>query len=123
MKVAKPVFVCQECGAQAPKWMGRCADCGAWNSLIEERAIDPAAGAAAAVYAARKGIRTGILAERFGGQVLDTMGIENFISVQETEGPKLATALGRKPSLKLGEILDDIIRWKRSQRDGGGVAS
>ena len=51
------------------------------------------------------------------------MGIENFISVQETEGPKLATALGRKPSLKLGEILDDIIRWKRSQRDGGGVAS
>ncbi len=36
---------------------------------------------------------------------------------------KLATALGRKPSLKLGEILDDIIRWKRSQRDGGGVAS
>lgn len=51
------------------------------------------AGAAAAIYAARKGIRTGIAAERFGGQVLDTMAIENFISVQETEGPKLATAL------------------------------
>jgi len=51
------------------------------------------AGAAAAIYAARKGIRTGIAAERFGGQVLDTMGIENFISVRETEGPKLATAL------------------------------
>ena len=51
------------------------------------------AGAAAAVYAARKGIRTGIAAERFGGQVLDTMGIENFISVRETEGPKLAAAL------------------------------
>ncbi len=48
MKVAKPVFVCQECGAQAPKWMGRCADCGAWNSLVEERVVDPAAGAAAA---------------------------------------------------------------------------
>ncbi|HEX4870973.1 MAG TPA: alkyl hydroperoxide reductase subunit F [Nevskiaceae bacterium] len=51
------------------------------------------AGAAAAVYAARKGIRTGIASERFGGQVLDTMGIENLISVPETEGPKLVAAL------------------------------
>ncbi len=51
------------------------------------------AGAAAAVYAARKGIRTGIVAERFGGQTLDTMGIENFISVLETQGPKFAAAL------------------------------
>ncbi|MBN8802951.1 MAG: alkyl hydroperoxide reductase subunit F [Lysobacteraceae bacterium SCN 69-123] len=51
------------------------------------------AGAAAAIYAARKGIRTGVAAERFGGQVLDTMAIENFISVQYTEGPKLAAAL------------------------------
>ena len=51
------------------------------------------AGAAAAIYAARKGIRTGIVAERFGGQVLDTLAIENFISVRETEGPKLAAAL------------------------------
>jgi alkyl hydroperoxide reductase subunit F len=51
------------------------------------------AGAASAIYAARKGIRTGIAAERFGGQVLDTMDIENFISVSRTEGPKLASAL------------------------------
>jgi alkyl hydroperoxide reductase subunit F len=51
------------------------------------------AGAAAAIYAARKGIRTGVVAERFGGQVLDTLGIENFISVKQTEGPKMATAL------------------------------
>lgn len=51
------------------------------------------AGAAAAIYAARKGIRTGVVAERFGGQVLDTMGIENFISVNHTEGPKLVSAL------------------------------
>jgi alkyl hydroperoxide reductase subunit F len=51
------------------------------------------AGAAAAVYAARKGIRTGVASERFGGQVLDTLGIENFVSVKETEGPKLAFAL------------------------------
>ncbi|QNO26035.1 alkyl hydroperoxide reductase subunit F [Sphingopyxis sp. OPL5] len=53
------------------------------------------AGAAAAIYAARKGIRTGIAAERFGGQVLDTMAIENFISVQHTEGPKLVAQLER----------------------------
>ncbi|SFS04014.1 alkyl hydroperoxide reductase subunit F [Dyella sp. OK004] len=51
------------------------------------------AGAAAAIYAARKGIRTGVAAERFGGQVLDTMAIENFISVPYTEGPKLAASL------------------------------
>lgn len=51
------------------------------------------AGAASAVYAARKGIRTGVVAERFGGQTLDTMGIENFISVQETQGPKFAAAM------------------------------
>ncbi len=53
------------------------------------------AGAAAAIYAARKGIRTGIVAERFGGQVLDTLAIENFISVEHTEGPKLAADLER----------------------------
>ncbi|WP_044896009.1 alkyl hydroperoxide reductase subunit F [Bacillus alveayuensis] len=51
------------------------------------------AGASAAIYAARKGIRTGIVAERFGGQVLDTMSIENFISVKHTEGPKLVASL------------------------------
>lgn len=51
------------------------------------------AGAAAAIYAARKGIRTGVAAERFGGQVLDTMAIENFVSVAHTEGPKLAAQL------------------------------
>jgi len=51
------------------------------------------AGAAAAVYAARKGIRVGVAAERFGGQVNDTMAIENYPSVQETDGPKFAAAL------------------------------
>ena len=51
------------------------------------------AGAAAAIYSARKGIRTGVVTERFGGQVLDTMAIENFISVPYTEGPKLVAAL------------------------------
>ncbi len=52
------------------------------------------AGASAAIYSARKGIRTGVVAERFGGQVMDTMSIENFISVQETTGvPRLAASL------------------------------
>jgi alkyl hydroperoxide reductase subunit F len=51
------------------------------------------AGAAAAVYAARKGIRVGVVAERFGGQVNDTMAIENYISVLETNGPQFAAAL------------------------------
>lgn len=51
------------------------------------------AGASSAIYAARKGIRTGVVAERFGGQVMDTLSIENFISVKETEGPKLAANL------------------------------
>ncbi len=50
-------------------------------------------GASAAIYAARKGIRTGLVAERFGGQIMDTVGIENFVSVKYTEGPKLAASL------------------------------
>ena len=78
------------------------------------------AGASAAIYAARKGIRTGIVAERFGGQVMDTLAIENFISVKETEGPKLVMALEehvksydvdimnlqRAKSVKKGDLLE-----------------
>jgi len=70
------------------------------------------AGAAAAVYAARKGIRTGVAAERFGGQVLDTMGIENFISVKETEGPKLATALEQH----VREYDVDVMNLQRAEK-------
>src|SRR5699024_11808249 len=51
------------------------------------------AGASAAIYAARKGIRTGIAADRSGGQVLDTAGSENYISVPKTEGPRYAADL------------------------------
>jgi NADH-dependent peroxiredoxin subunit F len=69
------------------------------------------AGAAAAIYAARKGIRTGVLAERFGGQVLDTMAIENFISVKETEGPKFATAL--EQHVRAYDV--DIMNLQRAQ--------
>ncbi|MGB6103201.1 MAG: alkyl hydroperoxide reductase subunit F [Pusillimonas sp.] len=69
------------------------------------------AGAAAAVYAARKGIRTGIVAERFGGQVLDTMAIENFISVKETDGPKFAAAL--EQHVKAYDV--DIMNLQRAE--------
>jgi len=51
MKSPKAVFVCQECGAQAPKWMGRCVECGAWNSLVEERPVEPTAAAGTNRYA------------------------------------------------------------------------
>lgn len=68
------------------------------------------AGSAAAIYAARKGIRTGIVAERFGGQVMDTLGIENFISVQETQGPKLVQAL--EQHVKSYEV--DIMNLQRA---------
>jgi NADH-dependent peroxiredoxin subunit F len=70
------------------------------------------AGASAAVYAARKGIRVGVAAERFGGQVLDTMGIENLISVRETEGPRLATAL--EQNVRSHDV--DIMNLQRAQK-------
>jgi DNA repair protein RadA/Sms len=53
-KKPSTVFVCQECGAQAPKWRGQCPDCGSWNSYVEERAPDPAAAAAAATSAGHR---------------------------------------------------------------------
>ncbi|RZU38361.1 alkyl hydroperoxide reductase subunit F [Fluviicoccus keumensis] len=74
------------------------------------------AGAAAAIYAARKGIRTGVVAERFGGQVMDTMGIENFISVKETQGPKLAAAL--EEHVKSYDV--DIMNTQRAVKLTGG---
>ncbi|TYA11283.1 alkyl hydroperoxide reductase subunit F [Paenibacillus faecis] len=70
------------------------------------------AGASAAIYAARKGIRTGVVAERFGGQVNDTLGIENFISVKYTEGPKLAASLEEHTK----EYGVDIMKGQRAKR-------
>ncbi|MFD0870344.1 thioredoxin-disulfide reductase [Chlamydia abortus] len=69
------------------------------------------AGASAAIYAARKGIRTGIVAERFGGQVLDTLGIENFIGVKYTEGPKLAATIEEH----VKEYNIDIMKTQRAK--------
>ena len=68
------------------------------------------AGAAAAIYAARKGIRTGLLAERFGGQVMDTLAIENFISIKETDGPKLV--MGLEEHVKAYDV--DIMNLQRA---------
>jgi len=70
------------------------------------------AGASAAIYTARKGFRTGVAAERFGGQVLDTMGIENFISVPYTEGPKLAAAL----EAHVGEYDIDVMNLQKAEK-------
>lgn len=70
------------------------------------------AGAAAAVYAARKGIRTGVVAERFGGQVNDTLAIENFISVVATDGPKFAAAL--EAHVRAYDV--DIMNLQRADR-------
>ncbi len=70
------------------------------------------AGASAAIYAARKGIRTGIVAERLGGQVKDTLGIENFISVKYTEGPKLTANLEEH----VKEYQIDVMKLQRGRR-------
>lgn len=70
------------------------------------------AGASAAIYSARKGIRTGIVADRFGGQILDTATIENFISVKRTEGRQLATSL--EEHVKDYDI--DVMKSQRAKR-------
>ncbi|WP_111497879.1 alkyl hydroperoxide reductase subunit F [Marinobacter bohaiensis] len=70
------------------------------------------AGASAAIYAARKGISTGVAAERFGGQVGDTMGIENLISVPYTEGPKLVAAMEQH----VKEYDVDIMNLQRAEK-------
>ncbi len=82
------------------------------------------AGAAAAVYAARKGIKTGIVAERFGGQTLDTLGIENYISVLETDGPKFAMALEAHAKAYDVDIMNGqrVTRLEPAAQPGGSVS-
>ena len=70
------------------------------------------AGAAAAVYAARKGIRTGVVSENFGGQTLDTLAIENYISVKETDGPKFALAIEQQ--VRAYDV--DIMNMQRAKK-------
>jgi alkyl hydroperoxide reductase subunit F len=70
------------------------------------------AGASAAIYAARKGIRTGLVAERFGGQLMDTLGVENFISIKATDGPKLVQGLEEH----VRDYDVDVMRLQRASR-------
>ncbi len=81
------------------------------------------AGAAAAIYAARKGIRTGIVADRFGGQVMDTVGIENFISTKYTEGPKLVASLEEHVRDYEVEIMTEqkAARLQGKEQSGSGL--
>ena len=82
------------------------------------------AGAAAAVYAARKGIKTGIVAERFGGQTLDTLGIENYISVLETQGPKFAAALEAHAKAYDVDIMNGqrVAKLEPAAQPGGAIS-
>ena len=70
------------------------------------------AGASAAIYASRKGIRTGLVAERFGGQLMDTLGVENFISIKATDGPKLVQGLEEH----VRDYDVDVMRLQRAAR-------
>src|SRR5688572_25328605 len=79
MKSPKAVFVCQECGAQSPKWMGRCNDCGAWNSLVEERVADAAPAA------------TG--SSRYA-QFSTTSAAKLYAEVEMAHGVRLSTGIG-----------------------------
>src|SRR5690349_6581799 len=78
-KSPKTVFVCQECGAQSPKWLGRCVDCGAWNSLVEER---PSAAAADPESAAHR--------YASGSQ---SAGARLYADVQLEQHPRLSTSI------------------------------
>ena len=79
MKSPKAVFVCQECGAQAPKWMGRCNECGAWNSLVEERVTEPAAATAAGT-------------SRYA-QFATTSAAKLYAEVETAQGVRLSTGI------------------------------
>ena len=78
------------------------------------------AASAAAIYASRKGIRTGVVSERFGGQLNDTLAIENFISVQETEWPKLASAIEQQVKSYDVDIME-LQRAKTMSSDGSQI--
>ena len=90
MKPAKTLFVCQECGAQSPKWMGRCAECGAWNTLVEERVADaPLAGSAPGRYS-------------LPGQ---STGAKLYADVQYSDTERLGTGIGELDRVLGGGIV------------------
>jgi DNA repair protein RadA/Sms len=80
MKQAKPVFVCQECGAQQPKWLGRCPDCNAWNSFVEERAPDPSV--------------TGPNTHRYAVQGLAAIGAKKYADIEASKADRISTGIG-----------------------------
>src|SRR5690606_36559892 len=79
------------------------------------------AAASAAIYAARKGLRTGVVAETFGGQLLETLGIENFISVKATEGPTLAAQLEEHVRHYDVDIMSGQRAQRLNERDADGL--
>jgi DNA repair protein RadA/Sms len=79
MKQAKPVFVCQECGAQQPKWTGRCPDCNAWNSFVEERAVEPGAGPAT---------------HRYSMPGIATPGAKKYAEIEASKADRISTGIG-----------------------------
>jgi alkyl hydroperoxide reductase subunit F len=65
------------------------------------------AGSSAAIYSARKGLKTALVAQRLGGQVQETVGIENLISVPYTEGRRLAADLEKHVRAYAIDLLDN----------------
>jgi DNA repair protein RadA/Sms len=77
-KPQKPVYVCQECGSQSPKWQGRCPDCGAWNSLVEERVSEPTAS----------------LSHRYSLPGVATQGAKKYADIEASHSDRLSTGIG-----------------------------
>jgi DNA repair protein RadA/Sms len=87
---ARNVFVCQECGSQSPKWLGRCPDCGAWNSLVEERLAEPA---------------TAPVGNRYGGLVPGGGGAQLYADVETSTAARLSTGIGELDRVLGGGIV------------------
>ena len=88
---AKNVFVCQECGAQSPKWLGRCADCGAWNSFVEERVGEPATASAGG--------------NRYGAFVPGGGGAKLYADVESGTAVRMPTGIGELDRVLGGGIV------------------
>jgi DNA repair protein RadA/Sms len=86
MKQPRPVFVCQECGSQSPKWQGRCTDCGAWNSYVEERPTDIAPGG--------PGAEGGAAGHRYALPGPASQGARRYAEIETENAARLATGIG-----------------------------
>src|SRR6187455_509901 len=79
MKQAKPVFVCQECGVQRPKWQGKCDDCGAWSSFVEERPFEGALG--------------GPTTHRYAMPGIATPGAKKYAEIEASKADRITTGI------------------------------